>query len=161
METNDLLRRLRYALALDDRKTARLIDLGGGDADHERVALWRSRDDEPYHQTCPDAAIGQLLAGLLIERRGPPPAHLTERAPPPDITTNNLILKQVRIALILKDEDVHRLIETGGGKLSRGEVNALFRKPGARNYRACGDQVLRWFLAGLAAGRQTPNEQSS
>lgn len=161
METNDLLRRMRYALALDDRDTARLVGLGGGDPDEERIALWRSKEDDPYHQICPDTAIGQFLAGLLIERRGPPPAHLAERAPAPAVTTNNQILKQLRIALELKDDDVHRLIETGGGKLSRTEVNALFRKPGSRNYRACGDQVLRWFISGLAAGRQAPGAQSS
>jgi len=161
METNDLMRRLRYAMALDDRSTARIIGLGGGDADVEHVAIWRSKPDDPYHQICPAQAITQLLAGLVIDRRGPPPPHLASRAVPGSTSDNNQILKQLRIALQLKDDDVHSLIEGGGGRLSRSEVNALFRKPGARNYRACGDQVLRWFLAGLAATRESENGRSS
>ncbi|WP_268630599.1 DUF1456 family protein, partial [Escherichia coli] len=30
------------------------------------------------------------------------------------------------------------------------ELSALFRKEGTKNYRPCGDQMLRYFLKGLA-----------
>jgi len=66
---------------------------------------------------------------------------------------NNEVLKRLRIALSLKADEVGALINAGGGKLGKSEVNALFRNPSARNYRRCGDQVLRWFLTGLAKKR--------
>ena len=69
------------------------------------------------------------------------------------IIDNNEVLKKLRIAMSLKTDDVHAVIVQGGGKLGKSEVGALFRKTTARNYRRCGDQVLRWFLAGLAARR--------
>ena len=34
-------------------------------------------------------------------------------------------------------------------RISKSELNALFRKPNHQNYRACGDQFLRNFLRGL------------
>ncbi|WP_016599899.1 DUF1456 family protein, partial [Yersinia pestis] len=33
--------------------------------------------------------------------------------------------------------------------VSKPELNALFRKEGSKNFRPCGDQVLRYFLKGL------------
>jgi len=38
--------------------------------------------------------------------------------------------------------------------MSASEASALFRKPDARNYRECGDQVLRQFIAGLVKRRE-------
>ncbi|MCH2191055.1 MAG: DUF1456 family protein, partial [Gammaproteobacteria bacterium] len=40
-------------------------------------------------------------------------------------------------------------LELGGTKLSKGELGALFRKPGHKHYRECGNQVLRNFIKGL------------
>ena len=36
-----------------------------------------------------------------------------------------------------------------GFPVARPELSALFRQPGHKNYRACGDQLLRAFLKGL------------
>ena len=33
--------------------------------------------------------------------------------------------------------------------MTKAELNALFRSPEHKNYRACGDQLLRNFLRGL------------
>ena len=43
-------------------------------------------------------------------------------------------------------------------ELSKAELSAFFRKKGHKNYRDCGDQVLRNFLQGLAIYRtQSPD----
>ena len=62
---------------------------------------------------------------------------------------NNDILKKLRIALTLKDTDILEILKLAGMELSAAELNALFRKPDHRNYKECGDQVLRRFLDGL------------
>jgi uncharacterized protein YehS (DUF1456 family) len=36
-----------------------------------------------------------------------------------------------------------------GFPLSKPELSALFRKKGHKNYRECGDQIMRNFLKGL------------
>ena len=152
MPNNDLIRRIRYAVRLDDADTARLVSLGGGEATAERAAAWRARDDEPGHEACPDEALAALLDGFVLERRGPRPGPPRADAARERLN-NNRILKQLRIALELQASDVQTLVAAGGGRLGKGELGALFRKPGTRNYRACGDQVLRWFLTGLATRR--------
>ena len=73
-----------------------------------------------------------------------------QRAPEARIT-NNLVLKKLRVAFQLKDVDMHAIFAEAGFPLSKPELSALFRQPDHKNYRACGDQLLRNFLKGLTA----------
>jgi hypothetical protein len=59
------------------------------------------------------------------------------------------VLKKLRIAFELTDADMHEVFAGAGFAVSKPELSALFRQPGHRNYRACGDQMLRHFLKGL------------
>ncbi|MFA5328436.1 MAG: DUF1456 family protein [Prolixibacteraceae bacterium] len=63
--------------------------------------------------------------------------------------TNNDILKKLRVALKLKDEDILEILKLADFDLSKSEVNALFRNEDHPNYTECGDQILRNFLNGL------------
>jgi uncharacterized protein YehS (DUF1456 family) len=63
--------------------------------------------------------------------------------------TNNDILKKLRIALKLKDTDIIEILKLAGFEITKAEVSALFRNPDHRNYKVCGDQILRNFLNGL------------
>lgn len=63
--------------------------------------------------------------------------------------TNNDILKKLRVALKLRDEDIVDILTLAEFKVSKSEVNALFRTEDHPNYKECGDQLLRNFLNGL------------
>ena len=63
--------------------------------------------------------------------------------------TNNEILKKLRIALNLKDTDIIDILKLADFDISKSELSALFRSEDQRNYRECGDQILRRFLNGL------------
>ena len=63
--------------------------------------------------------------------------------------TNNLALKKLRIAFELQEDDLVDIFNRAQFRISRPEISALFRAPGHKNYRVCGDQVLRNFLKGL------------
>ena len=63
--------------------------------------------------------------------------------------TNNTILKKLRVALELKDTDIIEILKLDGFEISKSELSALFRKEDHRNYKECGDQLLRRFLNGL------------
>lgn len=157
MDCNDLNRRVRYALMLDDADIAQILDLADHQASQAQIVGWRLKEGQEGHIVCPPAALFAMLEGLIIQRRGARDngtANTPTTSSGPRIALdNNDVLKQLRIALSLKAEDVHVLIQQGGGKLGKSEINALFRKASARNYRRCGDQVLRWFLTGLARQR--------
>ncbi len=63
--------------------------------------------------------------------------------------TNNDILKKLRIALELNESDLIEIFRLADFEISKSELSALFRKEGHRNYRECGDQIMRRFLDGL------------
>jgi len=156
LDNNELNRRIRYSLQLDDADAITLMGLAGVAVTPEQAAGWRIREGEPGHEACPRQALTGMLDGLILDRRGPPPGNAEPAKPAPvERHINNALLKQLRIALSLRTEEVHELIVAGGGKLAKSETGAFFRKPEARNYRVCGDQVLRWFLAGLAERRES------
>ncbi len=70
--------------------------------------------------------------------------------------TNNDILKKLRIALKLKDDDILEILKLVDFDLSKSEVNALFRSEDHANYVECGDQILRNFLNGLIVYMRGP-----
>lgn len=184
MDNNDLLRRLRYALRCDDSQTSRLIKLGGGSTTTKQAASFRAKESEPDFTACSADVVASFLNGLIIEHRGPrdtaapnpwPNRSANKQSNKPITSShvskdskassqnvanervqidNNVVLKQLRIALSLRSDDVHAILKAGGSAMSVSEAGALFRKPDARNFRQCGDQVLRQFIAGLVKRRE-------
>lgn len=153
MTNNDVLRRLRYGLHLPDGLTLKVFELGGVTATDQDLQAWLRKDDEPGYAACRDPSLAGFLDGFITLRRGPRPTG----APAPERLTNNLILKKLRIALAWQEDDVLGALAAGGLTVSRTELTALFRKPGQKNFKPCGDQLLRAFLTGLV-GRTKPGK---
>ena len=63
--------------------------------------------------------------------------------------SNNEVLKKLRVALQLRDENIIDILKLVNFSISKSELNAFFRADDHPNYKACGDQVLRNFLNGL------------
>jgi len=63
--------------------------------------------------------------------------------------TNNDILKKLRVALKLRDDDIIEILALVNFKATKSELGAFFRKDDHPNYMECGDQLLRNFLDGL------------
>ena len=63
--------------------------------------------------------------------------------------TNNDILKKLRVALHLRDEDIIKILALKDFKITKSELGAIFRKEGHPKYMEAGDQILRNFLNGL------------
>ncbi len=106
------------------------------------------KDDDPGYAVCPKATLAALLDGMIIKYRGPRDG--APEPPVPDDLDNNMVLKKVRIALQLKEDDMIAIMKRSDVELSRNELSALFRKKGQKNYMECMDQFLRNFLSGLA-----------
>ena len=73
--------------------------------------------------------------------------------------TNNDILKKLRVALKLRDDDVIHILKLVGFNLSKSELSALYRKDDHPNYKECGDQLLRNFLNGLIIHMRGPSNR--
>jgi uncharacterized protein YehS (DUF1456 family) len=73
--------------------------------------------------------------------------------------TNNDILKKLRVALQLKDDDIVKILALVDFKVTTTELGAIFRKEDHPNYKECGDQLLRNFLNGLIIHLRGPMEK--
>ena len=74
--------------------------------------------------------------------------------------SNNDILKKLRVALELKDDDILQILKLVDYEISKTELSAVFRKEDHTNYMPCGDQLLRNFLNGLIIYKRGPNPKN-
>nr|WP_154325473.1 DUF1456 family protein [Pantoea sp. 201603H] len=147
MTNNDVLRSVRYMLDLSDARMVALLALADSDVSAEEMHAFLKKEEEEGFRACPDVIMGYFLNGLIFQRRGK-----SEEAPAPSIErkmTNNIMLKKLRVAFDLKATDITDVLQLADFSVSQSEIGAIFRKPGHKNYRECGDQILRNFLKGL------------
>lgn len=149
MINNDALRAIRYMLDLSDGRVVEIIQLADPAFPivKEDVQAFLKKDDEPGYLECRDKVLAHFLDGLVVFCRGRdesrPPRPVEKRV------TNNVVLKKLRVAFELKDVDMHQILESVGFPVSKPELSALFRQPDHKNFKLCGDQLLRHFLKGL------------
>jgi uncharacterized protein YehS (DUF1456 family) len=146
MINNDVIRSVRYMLNISEFKLVDIVKLGGGDTNQADMNAYIKKEEEPGFKECPQNLMAHFLNGLIYLKRGKDES----RPPMPiELPTNNVVLKKLRVAFELKDDDIIAFLEKAGFKVSKTEISAFFRKEGHTNYRNCGDQFLRNFLKGL------------
>lgn len=149
MINNDVLRSIRYMLDLSDSKVVEITNLADADfaIDKADVQAFLKKDEEDGYVECSNLVLAHFFDGLIFHYRGRdqslPQRPLEKRV------TNNVVLKKLRVAFELKDVDMHQVFEDAGFPVSKPELSALFRQPDHKNFRLCGDQLLRNFLKGL------------
>lgn len=148
MINNDVIRSVRYMLKISEFTLVDIAKLGGAEVTQAQMNAFIKKEDEAGFEECGQNIMTRFLNGLIYYKRGK-----DESRPPlaPELPTNNVVLKKLRVAFELKDEDIISILDSVGFKVSKTELSALFRKEGHANYRPCGDQFLRAFLKGLTA----------
>ncbi|MCH2045915.1 MAG: DUF1456 family protein, partial [Saprospiraceae bacterium] len=110
------------------------------------VCDWLKKDEDPEQMILTDEQLAIFLNGLINQKRGkkegPQPTPEKE-------LTNNIILRKLKIALNLKDQDMLTILDAAGMHISKHELSAFFRRPTQKQYRECKDQILRKFIYGL------------
>lgn len=149
MINNDVLRSIRYMLDLSDQMIVDTVHLADPNfpIDRSEVPAYLKKEDEDGFVECSDLVLAHFLDGLVFHYRGRDdslPARPVETR-----VTNNVVLKKLRVAFQLKDVDMHQIFADAGFPVSKPELSALFRQPEHKNFRLCGDQLLRNFLKGL------------
>ncbi len=147
MTNNDILRRVRHALDISDTNAAEIIGNTGEETSRSQVSRWLMREDEEGYQALSDSMLCRFLDGLIVEKRGPRPDGSVPE--PLETLTNNEILKKLRIALELRDEDMTAVFDKADFIVTKAELGSFFRRQGHRHYRPCPEQVLRKFIHGL------------
>ncbi|BCG65380.1 MAG: hypothetical protein methR_P3212 [Methyloprofundus sp.] len=146
MTNNDILRRIRYTFDFNDDKMIAIFAAADLVVTREQISNWMKKDDDDAYKACQDPQFSVFLNGLINDRRGKKEG---EQPQADKVLNNNIILRKLKIALDLKNEDVLALMQLADFLMSKHELSAFFRKPGHKNYRECKDQILRNFLQGM------------
>ena len=147
MNNNDILRRLRFVFDYDDAKMLDMFAHTGSKMTNVELHHLLRKEDDKQFVPCIDKILCRFLDGIIIEKRG-----LREGAelPKPTKLNNNLIFKKLRIALEMKEQDIIDVLLLADLRVSKAELGAFFRNPEHKNFKPCGDQVLRNFIKGLS-----------
>jgi uncharacterized protein YehS (DUF1456 family) len=140
MENNHVLQTISSALALTQEDIGALLEYGGLDPMPDSAA--------DLLADCSNVQLRCFLEGLILAERGPR-SDGSKPVIDDSAISNNDILKKLRIAFNLQQEDMLLIFEEGGAELTPAELGALFRKQGNKHYRACSDQQLLQFINGL------------
>ncbi len=151
MHTHEILRRLTTALALGEPELTQLVGQAGLAEQIPSPAGLLLPPGDTGHTPCDKATVVALLDALIVQRRGtregPPP--------PPQQLDNNLVLKKLRIALSLHDQQMLDIFELAGLHLSRNQLGSMFRAPGNKHFQACSEEQLICFLTGLERSQRS------
>ncbi len=149
MITNDVLRRVRYALQLNDKKMLEIFASVDNAIDENYLHSIMAKEGADNFVFCRDSLLSLFLDGLIDEKRGKKEGASPIILPAKAVLSNNDILRKLRIALNFKEEDMLAALDSAEFPVSKSELSALFRKKDHRNYKVCGDQLLRNFLNGI------------
>ncbi|WP_245584853.1 DUF1456 family protein [Pedobacter glucosidilyticus] len=75
--------------------------------------------------------------------------------------SNNEILKKLRVALKLRNDEIIEILKLVNFRVTPSELGAFFRREDHPNYKPCGDQILRNFLNGLVIHLRGTQEQTT
>ncbi|MEC9318440.1 MAG: DUF1456 family protein, partial [Pseudomonadota bacterium] len=146
---NDVLRRLRYALAINDTAAISIFKLVNYDMEIDYLHAVMKREGEEGYLPCRDKIIALFLDGLIIKNRGRQEGQMPQELGPKERLSNNEVLRKIRIAMSYKDDDMIAVLKLADFRISKGELSAFFRKPDHRNFKPAGDQVVRNLLQGM------------
>jgi uncharacterized protein YehS (DUF1456 family) len=170
LDNNDILIRLRYALDIKNTDMVEIFKLGGievtkdevlkmliksKESNYNEVGNGDDREEAEENLNCNNFMLESFLNGLIIFKRGKQDSKSGQPERPPmsiknNGSVNNVLLKKLKIALALTSEDMLDILEEAGVVISKGELSAVLRKEGHKNYKECGDRYARNFLKGLA-----------
>jgi len=75
--------------------------------------------------------------------------------------TNNDVIKKLRVALKLRDDQIVDILALVDFKISKSELGAFFRSEDHPKFMKLQDQILRNFLNGLIIYKRGPMERKS
>ncbi|WP_024955609.1 DUF1456 family protein [Sulfurospirillum arcachonense] len=146
MTNNYILTSIMQSLKLskvDVLKSYKLVDKKIVQEDVDDIL--REASDEKFILLS-DEGFELFLNGFIAYKRGPSDKKAGKKQK--IYFSNNIILKKLKIALDLKDEDLIQIFANDGLEITKSQLSAYFRRDGHVNYRKCSDTLLKRFIKG-------------
>lgn len=150
MNGNSVLRRLKIALNMDEPALLNVFKQSDVELDGAALSGFLKKEEEEGYAECDEVMMKKFLDGFITMKRGKKEEVPGQKKKPDGPLTNNAVLKKLRIALELEEEDLLGIFSTADVVLSASELSALYRAPGNKHYKECSDNMLKSFLQGLA-----------
>ena len=147
MNKNLVLRYLRQILNYQDEDFMKMLALLDVKVTFEELASWFKAEGEEGYVELSDKMLAFFLESVILLKRGKN-EDAEERSLELPVT-NNLVLKKLRIAFELKDENISSLMAKSGITASPKEWSPYFRSKKHKHFRKCPDAFLEAFLKGL------------
>ena len=146
MTNNEALRAIREIFDMSDEKVIELFSLVECVVESDQVNRWFLKESNKDYLECEDHELSIFLNGLICGLRGQKEGPLPE---PDKKMTNNIILKKLKIALDLQNDDVIEILDSAGLVMNKYELTGFLRKTNHKNYRFLKNQDLKYFFKGL------------
>lgn len=153
MRTNDIFQKIIQSLDMDIPKIQALFAAVDIELSDNEVTRLLETDVKAGFEPMPDYVLHLFLNSLIDRLRGKK-AEAGEPVTKHHKISNNDVLKKLRIAFNLHEQDVREVFRLATIELTKSDLSALFRKPGNSHFKACDDELLLDFIDGLGTWLQ-------
>ncbi len=136
MNNNEVIKNLRKALKASDQLKDEEID---------KIAGLGSKIKAEGDVS--DENLTKILDHLIVFKRGENKNAATQPIELP--ITNNIVLKKLRVAFEIKEDDLIAFVKEMKDKTQAREWSAYFRKSNHKHYRNCPDEFLMTVFKAL------------
>jgi len=152
MKTQNIFREIVNTLGLENDEIIEIFENSDISYSESQVeALFLDGEDQEKFD---NKILEDFLNGFIIYKRGRKEEKPgAESNKPQEIKIakhiNNVVMKKLKIALSLTNDDVVDLFEEGNVFITKGDLTPYFRKDSHKHYKRCDDTFLMNFLKGL------------
>ena len=149
MRTNDIFRKITQSLAFDTAQIQALFAPANIDLSDKEVANLLKTDYQPGFEAMPEYILITFLNNLIDQERGKKADAEVEVIEKHAKISNNDVLKKLRIAFVLHEQDLRDALKLVTIELTKSDLAAIFRKAGHEHYKACDDELVLDFIDGI------------
>lgn len=159
MNTNAILRKITQSLALDIPALQAIFASVDIDLTEKELSNLLKTDYEPRFEVLPEYVLALFLNGYIDRCRGKKAGREPEVIAKTAKISNNDVLKKLRIAHNLQEQQVREALNLVTIELTKSDLSALFRKPGHPQFKACDDELVLDFIEGVGLLHQQTSQR--
>lgn len=149
MRTNDIFRKITQSLGMNTEHIQQVFELSTIDLSEKEIGNLLKTDYQPGFEVLPEYVLLMFLNNLIEQKRGKKSEGAEEAIEKHAKVSNNDVLKKLRIAFNLHEQQVRDALKRVTIELTKSDLAALFRKPGHVHFKACDDDLVLDFIEGL------------
>ena len=148
MKNREILIGIVEAMSLTNEQVQECLTFGNNPISDDELNLILSDNESE----CLLEILEAFLNGIITFKRGPKEETSSKKkkiAPLSRKGINNVVMKKLKIALNLTNDDLVDVFSLVPYHISRGDLTTFFRKEGHKHYKKVDDHLLSRFFIGI------------